>query len=825
MGHALDILPQDSLTRYHRMKGDPTLWLPGSDHASIATEAKIVEALRGEGKDKRGIGRDEFLKRAWAWREEYGRRIVQQQRKLGASCDWSRERFTMDEGMSRAVIEVFVRLYEKGLIYRGDRIINWCVKCETALSDAEVEYEEREDKLYYIKYPGSDGFDAVVATTRPETMLGDTGMAVNPTDARYARLVGRYVTLPLINRQIPVIADEYVDPEFGTGAVKITPAHDPNDFEVGQRHNLEVLRVLNDNGTMSEAAGKYAGLTREACRAAILADLDKLGLLVKIEPLTHNVGECYRCHKTVEPLVSTQWFVKMKPLAEPALEAVKTDRIRFVPERFTKVYYNWMENIRDWCVSRQLWWGHRIPAYYCDFCGEMTVLREAPAGCPKCDSPLRQDEDVLDTWFSSALWPFSTLGWPEETEDYKYFYPTTVLCCGYDIIFFWAARMIFSGIEQTGKPPFQTVLMNGMVRDEKGQKMSKSAGNGIDPLDVVEKYGADALRISLVLGVASGGDQRISDGKIEASRNFANKIWNAARFALMNLNDYNPEGLPDAIAMTLADRWIVTRLRDVAAEVTQHMEAFNLGLAAQASYDFIWDMCCDWYIEACKGRLHSGGGERRTAQGVLVYVLSEAMKLLHPFMPFITDEIYQSLPGMRGSIMLSGWPVASDMPAYPEDAEMMEGIMEAIRAIRNLRADMKVQHGTRARLMLRPREGWHSALQDSEELFIRLAGASSVKILTCESASPEQSASAICRACELFIPLGDLINVGIELLRLAKERESALAEIARSNAKLANEGFLQKAPARLIEEEREKLVARRAALESLDNRMETLKAL
>ena len=826
IGHALDEMPQDVLIRYHRMKGDPTLWVPGTDHASIATEVKIVDALKKEGLTKQDIGRDRFMERAWAWKREYGGRIVKQLRKLGVSCDWKHERFTMDDGLSRAVRETFVNLYEKGLIYRGDRIINWCPTCKTALSDAEVEYEEQQSHLWHIRYPGPNGRDIIVATTRPETMLGDTGVCVNPNDERYADIVGKTVTLPIMNREIPIVADDYADMEFGTGAVKMTPAHDPNDFEVGRRHNLPIIRVMNDDGTMNENAGKYQGMTREACREAIVKELDELGYLVKIEPLTHNVGTCYRCHDTVETMVSTQWFVQMKPLAEPAIEVVREGKLRFIPERFEKTYYNWMENIRDWCISRQLWWGHRIPAFYCDTCGEMFVSREDLTTCPKCGAPLRQDEDVLDTWFSSALWPFSTLGWPEQTEDLKYFYPNSVLSCGYDIIFFWLARMVFSGIEQMGECPFQVALMHGLVRDAQGRKMSKSLGNGIDPIEVIDKYGADALRFSLVMGVAPGSDIRMSEEKIESFRNFANKIWNASRFVLMNLQGFEPQGIPSADKLQMADKWILTKYQEAVRGITDNLEGFDLGLAATKLYDFVWSTFCDWYIEMAKQGLYAEEGDvKQTTQEVLLYVLTGMLKLLHPYMPFITEEVYGYLPGVEGMLIQARWPECRPEYDFPVETAQMEGIMEVIRAIRNLRAEMNVAPGRRARLILKPHAGWADALCAADGLFKRLAGASAVELIAESDANPEKSASAVTESCELFIPLGDLVDVEKELARLAKDLKSAEGEVARSNGMLNNAGFLAKAPANLVEAEKEKLVAAQSRVEKLRARIAEMESL
>ena len=823
MGHAMDCIIQDAPTRYHRMKGDPTLWLPGTDHASIATEVKIVEQMREEGLTKEGVGRAGFLERAWKWKEEYGGRITLQQRRLGASCDWSRERFTMDEGCNEAVREVFVHLYEKGLIYRGDRIINWCPVCRTALSDAEVEYEEQASHLWYIRYPAADGGPgAVVATTRPETMLGDTGVAVNPEDERYRALVGRKVVLPLMNRQIPVVADDYVDMAFGTGAVKMTPAHDPNDFEVAQRHGLEVLRVFSDDGTMNENAGPYAGMKAAQCRKPVVEALEEQGLLIKREDYTHNVGTCYRCHETVEPLVSRQWFVRMEPLAKPAIAAAKSGKIRFVPERFTKTYYNWMENIRDWCISRQLWWGHRIPAWYCDACGEILVCKEEPAKCPKCgETRLRQDEDVLDTWFSSGLWPFSTLGWPHETEDLKYFYPTSTLVTGYDIIFFWVARMIFSGIEQMGDIPFDTVLIHGLVRDDRGRKMSKSLGNGVDPLDVIDQYGADALRFSLVMGVSPGNDTRFSTEKVESARNFANKVWNASRFVLMNVEkreEINPTQL------TLSDQWIVSRFQKAVREISNHMEEADFGLAAQKIYDFAWSEFCDWYIELSKGRL-MGENEaaKRNARAVLLHVLEGLLKLLHPFMPFLTEEVYQHLPGARDMLITAQWPVCQGALDFTEEERQMEGLMEIIRAIRNLRAEMNVAPGKRVHVTLIPESGWEDVLAMAEPYIQRLAGAGGVTLAAREEMASEKTVSAVCAAGEIRIPLGDMVDFAQEIARLEKEAANLEREISRGEGRLSNPGFTGKAPETLVEQEKEKLKTNRNMLSALQERIAELR--
>ena len=823
MGHAMDCILQDAPIRYHRMKGDPTLWLPGTDHAAIATEVRIVDTMRKEGLTKQSIGREAFLERAWNWKKEYGGRIVHQQRKMGVSCDWSRERFTMDEGCSKAVREVFVSLYEKGLIYRGNRMINWCPACRSALSDAEVEYKDQASHLWHIRYPGADGSEGVVvATTRPETMLGDTGVAVNPADERYTDLVGKKVILPLMNKEIPVVADDYVEMDFGTGAVKMTPAHDPNDFEVAQRHNLEIITVTNDDGTMNENAGRFAGMDPLECRKAVVEELDRLGLLVKIEDYSHNVGFCYRHGNTpVEPRLSEQWFVKMKTLAEPAIAAVREGRTKFLPERFSKMYYNWMENIRDWCISRQLWWGHRIPVWYCDDCGEMIASREDPDCCPKCGGKLRQDEDVLDTWFSSALWPFSTLGWPEQTEDLKYFYPTTMLVTGYDIITFWVSRMMVSGVEQMGEPPFETVLIHGLVRDEQGRKMSKSLGNGVDPLEVIEEYGADALRFSLVMGVSPGNDTRYSRDKVEAARNFANKVWNASRFVLMNVNerkDFDPAKLETA------DKWILSRLQEAIRDVSDHMEDGDFGLAATKIYDFAWSEFCDWYIELSKSRLLGEDGEsKETVKAVLLYVLENLLKLLHPFMPFLTEQVYKYLPGTEGFLMLQKWPELKDEFSFTDDEQKMQGIMEIIRTIRNLRSEMNVAPSKRTRLMLLPAEGWADTLRGGDGYFRRLAGASETELLADRNAVTEKTVSAVTTAGELFIPLGDLVDLEKEIARLGKELENLQKEMNRSRGMLNNQGFLAKAPAQLVQAEKDKLEAAEAKAKALENRIAELK--
>ncbi len=818
MGHALDETLQDILIRFKRMQGYSALWIPGTDHASIATEAKIVEAMRKEGVSKADLGREKFLERAWAWKEQYGGRIVEQLKKLGTSCDWSRERFTLDEGCSEAVKEVFVRLYEKGLIYRGERIINWCPHCLTSISDAEVEYSEQAGHFWHINYPLADGSGVVeIATTRPETLLGDTAVAVNPDDPRYKDMVGKMLILPLVGREIPVVADSYVDMEFGTGAVKITPAHDPNDFEVGLRHNLPVINVMTDDAHINENGGKYEGMDRYEARKALVADLEAGGYLVKVKDHTHNVGSCYRCSTTVEPRVSKQWFVKMEPLAKPAIEAVKNGETRFIPERFDKIYFHWMENIKDWCISRQLWWGHRIPAYYCDSCGEMVVSKTAVDTCPKCGGKMHQDEDTLDTWFSSALWPFSTLGWPAETEDFKYFYPTSTLVTGYDIIFFWVARMIFSAIEQTGKTPFDTVFIHGIVRDSQGRKMSKSLGNGIDPLVVIEEFGADALRFMLATGNSPGNDMRYSDDKVRASRNFANKLWNASRFILMNLSDeITDESLPETL--TTEDKWILSQYNELVRQVTENLEKFELGIAVAKLYDFIWDVFCDWYIELCKARLQAGGEESKNAQKVLVYVMNNTLKLLHPFMPFITEEIWQALPHTGESIMIAKFPEYSDTLCFPEEEREFGRVVDAIRAIRNARAEMNVPPSRKAKVYIETQ--YPEAFKAGEKFFFRLAGASEVEIAP--EIKLEGVVSAVTDSARLFIPLADLIDKEKELARLNKELAACQKDIDIISGKLNNEKFMAKAPEKIVEQEKEKLVR---ANERMENIKESLKAL
>ncbi len=803
MGHALVQTLQDRLIRTKRMQGYSALWMPGTDHASIATEAKIVEAMRSEGISKEDLGREKFLERAWEWKEKYGGTIISQLKKLGSSCDWERERFTLDEGCSKAVREVFVRLYEKGLIYRGERIINWCPHCHTSISDAEVSYDEHDGSFWHLRYPLADGSGYVeLATTRPETMLGDTAVAVNPNDERYKDLVGKSVILPLLEKEIPIVADDYVEMDFGTGVVKITPAHDPNDFEVGLRHGLPVVNVMTDDAKMTDDCGKYSGMDRYEARRAIVADLEAGGYLVKVEPMKHNVGSCYRCNSVVEPRISKQWFVKMEPLAKPAIESVKNGDITLIPSRFEKTYYNWMENIKDWCISRQLWWGHRIPAWYCADCGEVIVSRGTPTECAKCGShTLTQDEDTLDTWFSSALWPFSTLGWPEETLEYKYFYPTNTLVTGYDIIFFWVARMIFSGLEYTGKAPFNTVLFHGIVRDSQGRKMSKSLGNGIDPLVEIEKYGADALRFTLATGNSPGNDMRYSPERVEASRNFANKIWNAARFVLMNLSDDEPAPhLPENL--TLEDKWILSKYNDVVAAVTQNLNKYELGLAVGKLYDFIWDVFCDWYIEIAKIRLNSDDAEaKQTVKAVLVYVFSNTLKLLHPFMPFITEEIWQTLPHEGRSIMVSEWPTYDEALAFAQETEEFEKVISAVKAVRNRRAEMNVPPSRKARLCVETT--CIDTFSDCAAVLMRLAGGSSVDV-DIEFSMPG-AVRVVTDAATIYIPMNDLVDFAAELERLNKELANAGKDREFFEKKLNNPGFVAKAPKELVETQRAQL--------------------
>lgn len=827
MGHALDNTLQDILIRWKRMQGYSTLWLPGTDHASIATEAKIVEAMAKEGLTKEMLGREKFLERAWEWKKHYGGRIVEQLKKLGSSCDWERERFTMDEGLSAAVKEVFIRLYKKGLIYRGERIINWCPKCNTSISDAEVEYEEKEGSFWHIKYPVKDSSEhIVVATTRPETMLGDTAVAVHPEDERYRHLIGKTVILPLMNREIPIIADEYVEKDFGTGAVKITPAHDPNDFEVGLRHNLQQIRVMNDDATMNENAKQYQGMDRYEARKRIVEDLQQLGLLLKIEGHTHNVGTCYRCNTIIEPLVSKQWFVRMKPLAEPAIDVVKNGTIKFVPERFSKIYFNWMENIQDWCISRQLWWGHRIPAYYCQECGHMMVEGDAPDVCHQCGSSrIEQDPDTLDTWFSSALWPFSTLGWPEKTEDLNYFYPTDVLVTGYDIIFFWVARMIFSGMEHMGREPFKYVFIHGIVRDALGKKMSKSLGNGIDPLEVIDQYGTDALRFALTIGNSPGNDLRFSNEKVEASRNFANKIWNASRFVLMNFDENLDFQKVDSSKFTTADKWILSRVNTLTREVTDNLDKFELGIALQKVYEFIWEEFCDWYIELVKPRLYDRESDARLeAQYVLSYVLGTSMKLLHPFMPFITEEIYQHLINDDESIMISKWPEYREDYSFPSEEKKMQMVMSAIRSIRNIRAEMNVPMSKKAKVIfVAEASDNRNVLKEGTSFIERLAGASEVTVQHDKNGVPPDAVTSIIDGAEIYIPLKELIDIEKEIERLEKEKENLKKELERVNGKLSNEAFVAKAPAKVVEEEKAKRIKYQEMYNKVEERLKALK--
>jgi len=819
MGHALDETLQDILIRWRRMEGYETLWLPGTDHASIATEAKIVEAMRKEGITKEEIGREKFLERAWEWKAQYGGRIVEQLKKLGSSCDWDRERFTLDEGCSKAVREVFCKLYDKGLIYRGERIINWCPHCLTSISDAEVEYEDQAGHFWHLRYPFKDGSGYLeLATTRPETLLGDTAVAVNPNDERYKDMVGKTLILPIVHREIPVIADDYVDIEFGTGVVKITPAHDPNDFEVGLRHNLEVINVLTPDAKIVDDYPKYAGMDRYEARKAIVEDLEAEGALVEIEDYSHNVGTCYRCGTTVEPRVSKQWFVKMEPLAKPAVEVVRNGEVKFVPERFDKTYFHWMENIKDWCISRQLWWGHRIPAYYCDDCGEVMVSAQEVHTCSKCGgNHVHQDPDTLDTWFSSALWPFSTLGYPDDTKELEYFYPTDTLVTGYDIIFFWVARMIFSGVEHMGQVPFHTVLIHGLVRDAQGHKMSKSLGNGIDPLLVIDQYGADALRFTLATGNAPGNDMRFSDEKVKASRNFANKLWNAARFVLMYLgNDYSYPGLPKDLA--IEDKWILSKVNTLAKEVTDNLERFELGIAVAKLYDFIWDVFCDWYIEIAKIRLQSGEGAD-TAKAVLVYVLTDILKLLHPFMPFITEEIYQAIPHDTESIMISKWPEYDPTLSFADEEAQMEKIMDAIRAIRNRRAEMNIPPSKKSKVYVET--AFSDVFAVGSEFIKRLAYASDVEIADAFG-DLGNTVTIVTNDAKIYIPLGDLVDFEAEAKRLQKELAAAEEKLAFINKKLDNPGFVNKAPEKVVQQNRdeaakltEKIANLRSSLENL----------
>ena len=827
MGHALDNTMQDILIRFKRMQGYSALWQPGTDHAAIATEVKVTEKLKEQGIDKKEIGREEFLKHAWAWKEEYGNRIVSQLKKMGSSADWDRGRFTMDEGCSKAVKEVFVRLYEKGYIYKGSRIINWCPVCKTSISDAEVIHEEQDGYFWHINYPvvGEPGRFVEIATTRPETLLGDTAVAVNPDDERYTDIVGKMLELPLTDRQIPVIADPYVDKEFGTGCVKITPAHDPNDFEVGKRHNLEEINILNDDATINELGGKYAGMDRYEARKQMVADLDALGLLVKVVPHSHNVGTHDRCKTTVEPMIKPQWFVRMKEMGQAALDIIKTDELSFVPEQFDKTYIHWLENIRDWCISRQLWWGHRIPAWYCDECGETIVSRETPTVCPKCGcTHLTQDEDTLDTWFSSALWPFSTLGWPDKTPEYEYFYPTSVLVTGYDIIFFWVIRMVFSALEQTGKSPFKHVLIHGLVRDDQGRKMSKSLGNGIDPLEVIDKYGADALRLTLITGNAPGNDMRFYWERVENSRNFANKIWNATRFIMMNMEkaDFTNVKLSD---LTIADRWILSKVNTLAKEMTDNMEKFELGIAVSKVYDFIWEEFCDWYIEMVKPRLYNDEDETKAAAlWTLKTVLIQALKLLHPYMPFITEEIFCNIQDEEESIMISKWPEYTDEWNFEADEAAVDTIKAAVRAIRNLRTGMNVPPSRKAKVyVVSAKEDVRHIFESSKSFFATLGYASEVHVQEDKTGIDENAVSTLIHDAAVYIPLEELVDIDKEIERLEKEAAKLAGEIKRASGMLANPKFVDKAPAAKVEEEKAKLAKYTEMSEQVAERLAQLK--
>lgn len=827
MGHALDDTLQDILTRWKRMDGYEALWIPGTDHASIATEVKVVDKINKEtGKSKYEIGREEFLKYAWAWKEEFGGKIVNQVKKLGASCDWDLERFTMDEGCNKAVTKFFVKLYEEGHIYRGNRIINWCPDCKTTLSDAEVEHEDQEGNFWHIKYPIKDSEEYLeIATTRPETLLGDSGIAVHPEDERYIHLVGKTAVLPLVGRELPIVADEYVDKEFGTGAVKMTPAHDPNDFEVGKRHQLEEINVMNDDATMNELAGKYAGMDRYECRKALVADLDEAGYLIKVKKHDHAVGTCYRCHTTVEPRLSLQWFVKMDELAKPAIDILKKGELKFVPDKFDKTYLQWLENIRDWCVSRQLWWGHQIPAYYCQDCGEIIVAEEAPHECTKCKSSnIKQDEDVLDTWFSSGLWPFETMGWPDKTDMLDYYYPTSVLVTGYDIIFFWVVRMAFSAMFCMNEKPFEHVLIHGLVRDSEGRKMSKSLGNGIDPLEIIDQYGADALRFTLATGNSPGNDMRFYMERVEFARNFNNKLWNASRFVFMNLEDESLlEGLTRESVkanLTLADKWIISRANRVVKEVNYNMDQFDLGIGLQKAYDFTWSEYCDWYIEIVKPRLYGHDREaKRAALYTLTYVLEKILKLLHPFIPFITEEIYSYLPTVEGYIITAEYPHYEEADDMLAEEEKMNLIMDGIRNVRNVRAEMNVPPSKKAKIIIVPTDDKRPAMEDGKEYFKSLASASEVEIQDSKDGIPEDAVSVVIDGVELFIPLDELVDFEKEKERLNKERDKALAEIKRVEGKLNNPGFVNKAPAKLVEEEKAKKEKFEEILHTIEERL------
>ena len=830
MGHALDHTLQDVLIRWKRMDGYETLWQPGTDHASIATEVKVCERIKEqEGKTKYELGREEFLKRAMDWRNEFGRKIVDQMKQLGDSCDWDRERFTMDEGCNEAVTEFFVKLYEKGQIYRGNRIINWCPDCKTTLSDAEVEHEEKDGNFYHIKYFIKDSDEFLeIATTRPETMLGDTGIAVNPEDERYAHLVGKTAILPLVGRELPIVADDYVDKEFGSGAVKMTPAHDPNDFGVGERHNLEQINVMNEDGTMNELAGKYQGMDRYECRKQLMKDLDEAGYVIAIKDHPHSVGTCYRCHTVIEPRLSEQWFVKMDELAKPAIDILKSKELQFVPERYDKTYLQWLENIRDWCISRQLWWGHQIPAYYCQECGEVTVAKEMPSACKCGCTNLKQDEDVLDTWFSSALWPFSTLGWPHNTEELEYYYPTNVLVTGYDIIFFWVVRMAFAGMFCMNEKPFDHVLIHGLVRDSQGRKMSKSLGNGIDPLEVIDQYGADALRFMLVTGNSPGNDMRFYMERVEAARNFANKLWNASRFVFMNIDEEIMNGVTrDSVEanLTIADKWIISRANNVVKEVIDNMDKFDLGIAAQKIYDFAWTEYCDWYIEIVKPRLYGDDVEaKKAALYTLTYVLETILKLLHPYMPFITEEIYTYLPTVKGSIVIANWPHYKEEDNMASEEEMMELAMDGIRNIRNARAEMDVPPSKKAKVIIVPAEGKKSAVEATKEYFVTLASASTVEIVETEENIPEDAVSVVINGAKIFIPLDELVDFEKEKERLTKEKAKLESEIKRVNGKLSNQGFLAKAPESLVNEEKAKKEKFEEMMKSVLERLENIEA-
>jgi valyl-tRNA synthetase len=828
MGHALDNTLQDILTRWKRMQGYRSLWLPGTDHASIATEVKVVDKLRDEGVEKEDISRNEFLEKAWEWKEEYGTRITNQLKKMGSSCDWSRERFTLDEGCSDAVEEVFIKLYEEGLIYQGDYIVNWCPSCHTTLSDIEVEHQETEGKFYHYKYPYKDREGYItIATTRPETMLGDTAIAVHPSDERYKDLVGEKVIVPLVNREIEIIADEYVDSEFGTGMVKVTPAHDPNDFEIGRRNDLEIVTVIDEDAQMTEAAGEaYAGMDRYEARKKVIEDLKEEGLLVKIEDHMHNVGECYRCDTVIEPLISKQWFVKMPPLAEPAIEAVEASHINFVPDRFSKVYMNWMNNIRDWCISRQLWWGHRIPVYYCNDCDEVMVSREKPESCSNCGSSnLRQDEDVLDTWFSSALWPFSTLGWPEDTDDLQSFYPTDVLVTGRDIIFFWVARMIFMGLKFQDEKPFSDIYIHGLIRDAQGRKMSKSLGNGIDPLDIIDQFGADALRFTLITGNTPGNDMRFREERLEASRNFANKIWNASRFVLMNLEDFDLDAVDEAdLKPTLADNWMQSRLNTVAGEIDDALERYNFGEMSNSLYDFIWNEFCDWYIELLKARLYQDQDPQAklTAQYYALNTLESLLRLLHPVMPFITEEIWQKLPGSEGTIMRAQYPAKEESGLNPAAEEKMELVMSVIKSVRNIRNEMKVNPGRRIKALLAAPEAKAEILEEGREYIENLARIKELKIGGDELERPDKVSTSIVKEVEVILPLEGMIDLEKEIERMEKEIEDMDFEIERAEGKLNNEGFVNNAPQDLVEGEKEKLKEYKEKKEKLIERKKEL---